>query len=136
MMGNSARDPLMFACFTVAAQDSIWAIGTPNAVDICLRCHFPKGWLEGRSSTLNASAMTSEDYDGIQCTFCHRLNDPFYKTTYAGTRETKDWKGYWDEQNNALNPCTVLFQPGPFRHTWPTWRSLPPSGFSAAPRST
>jgi hypothetical protein len=105
MMGNSARDPLMFACFTVAAQDSIWAIGTPNAVDICLRCHFPKGWLEGRSSTLNASAMTNEDYDGIQCTFCHRLNDPFYKTTYAGTRETKDWQGYWDEQNNALNPA-------------------------------
>jgi hypothetical protein len=104
MMGNSARDPLMFACFTVAAQDSIWAIGTPNAVDICLRCHFPKGWLEGRSSTLNASAMTNEDYDGIQCSFCHRLNDPFYMTTYSGTRETKDWKGYWDEQNNALNP--------------------------------
>jgi len=49
MMGNSARDPLMFACFTVSAQDSIFATGTPNAVDICLRCHFPKGWLEGRS---------------------------------------------------------------------------------------
>lgn len=105
MMGNSARDPLMFACFTVAAQDSIWAIGTPNAVDICLRCHFPKGWLEGRSSTLNASAMTAEDYDGIQCTFCHRLADPFFKTTYAGIRETNDWTGYWDEQNKASNPA-------------------------------
>jgi hypothetical protein len=58
MMGNSARDPLMFACFTVSAQDSVFALGNPDAVDICLRCHFPKGWLEGRSSTLNASAMT------------------------------------------------------------------------------
>ena len=101
MMGNSARDPLMFACFTVAAQDSLWAIGTPNAVDICLRCHFPKGWLEGRSSELNASAMAGEDYDGIQCTFCHRLNDPFYKTTYDGRREGSDWKVYWDEQNSS-----------------------------------
>jgi hypothetical protein len=102
MMGNSARDPLMFACFTVSAQDSIFAIGTPNAVDICLRCHFPKGWLEGRSSTLNASAMTGEDYDGIQCSFCHRLMDPFYKSTYTGKGEESTWtKLPWDEQNNV-----------------------------------
>ncbi|MDD2899950.1 MAG: hypothetical protein PHI31_14700 [Desulfuromonadaceae bacterium] len=102
MMGNSARDPLMFACFTVSAQDSMFALGTPNAVDMCLRCHFPKGWLEGRSSTLNASAMTGEDYDGIQCSFCHRLMDPFYKTTYAGKGEEPTWTTVlWDEQNNV-----------------------------------
>ncbi len=107
MMGNSARDPLMFACFTVAAQDSIYALGNPNAVDICLRCHFPKGWLEGRSSQpgqLNASAMTGDDYDGTQCTFCHRLTDPFYKTTYSGTREGSSWNVYWDEQNSQAIP--------------------------------
>jgi len=102
MMGNSARDPLMFACFTVSAQDSIFATGTPNAVDICLRCHFPKGWLEGRSSTLNASAMTGEDYDGIQCSFCHRLVDPFYKSTFVGEREGANWSIIWDEQNSSL----------------------------------
>lgn len=101
MMGNSARDPLMFACFTVSAQDSLYATGTPNAVDICLRCHFPKGWLEGRSSTLNASAMTGEDYDGIQCSFCHRLIDPFYQSTFVGEREGADWTGTWDEQNSS-----------------------------------
>ena len=50
MMGNSARDPLMFACLTVAAQDSLHVIGNANAVDLCMRCHFPKGWLEGRST--------------------------------------------------------------------------------------
>ena len=102
MMGNSARDPLMFACFTVSAQDSIFAIGTPNAVDMCLRCHFPKGWLEGRSSTLNASAMSGEDYDGIQCSFCHRLIDPFYKSTFVGEREGSNWTVTWDEQNSSL----------------------------------
>ena len=31
MMGQAARDPLFYACFTVAAQDSIWALGNPNA---------------------------------------------------------------------------------------------------------
>jgi len=102
MMGNSARDPLMFACFTVSAQDSIFATGTPNAVDLCLRCHFPKGWLEGRSSTLNASAMTGEDYDGIQCSFCHRLVDPFYTSTFVGEREGANWTLTWDEQNSSL----------------------------------
>ena len=105
MMGNSARDPLMFACFTVAAQDSMYALGNPNAVDICLRCHFPKGWLDGRSSELNASAMTGEDYDGIQCSFCHRLTDPFYKSTYDGKREGNQWTTYWDEQNSKQIPA-------------------------------
>jgi hypothetical protein len=110
MMGNSARDPLMFACFTVAAQDSMYALGTPNAVDICLRCHFPKGWLEGRSSTLNASAMTGDDYDGVQCSFCHRLTDPFYKTTFDGTRDGNDWTVSWDEQNSTSIPLQFRSQ--------------------------
>jgi hypothetical protein len=109
MMGNSARDPLMFACFTVSAQDSIFAIGSPNAVDMCLRCHFPKGWLEGRSSTLNASAMTGEDYDGIQCSFCHRLVDPFYKTTFSGERESANWSVIWNEMNVFPDPLYQSF---------------------------
>lgn len=102
MMGNSARDPLMFACLTVSAQDSIFATGKPDAVDICLRCHFPKGWLEGRSSTLNVSAMTGEDYDGIQCSFCHRMVDPFFKT--ALERESLDRKVIWNEMDVYPDP--------------------------------
>jgi hypothetical protein len=112
-MGNSARDPLMFACFTVAAQDSYYALGNPNAVDICLRCHFPKGWLEGRSSQpgqLNASAMTGDDYDGVQCSFCHRMSDPFYKSTYSGAREGSNWSIYWDEQNSPAIPSQYRSQ--------------------------
>jgi hypothetical protein len=104
MMAQSARDFLYFACLTVAGQDSIWAVGTPNAVDICERCHFPKGWLEGRSDPTNASAMTGADYDGVQCDFCHTLYDPFFETTYSGEREGSDWLGYWDETNNSATP--------------------------------
>ena len=51
MMGQSARDPLWWASVAVAAQDSIWALGNPNATDICLRCHMPEGWLGGRSGS-------------------------------------------------------------------------------------
>jgi hypothetical protein len=104
MMAQAARDFLYWACLTVAGQDSIWAVGTPNAVDICERCHFPKGWLEGRSDPPNVSAMTGADYDGVQCDFCHTLYDPFFETTYGGTREGNDWLGYWDETNASGTP--------------------------------
>jgi len=97
MMAQAARDFVFWSCLTVAAQDSIWAVGNPNATDICERCHFPKGWLEGRSDPTNASLMTQADFDGVQCDFCHRMHDPFFETTYAGTREGNDWSGYWDE---------------------------------------
>ena len=101
MMAQSARDFLFWPTLTVAAQDAIWAIGNPNAADICLRCHFPTGWLAGRSDPTNASAMTGTDYDGVQCTLCHAMYDPFYRDTYDGVREGNDWQGYWDEATSA-----------------------------------
>jgi hypothetical protein len=104
MMAQSARDFLFWACLTVAGQDSVWALGTPNAVDICERCHFPKGWLEGRSDPPNGSAVTGDDYDGVQCDFCHAMFDPFFEATYDGTREGSDWLGYWDEMNGSDTP--------------------------------
>jgi hypothetical protein len=106
MMAQASRDFLFWATLTVAAQDSIWAIGTPNAVDLCERCHFPKGWLEGRSDPPNASAMKGGDYDGVQCDFCHRMVDPFYETTYSGAREGNQWLSYWDETNTSSTPST------------------------------
>jgi hypothetical protein len=53
MMAQAARDPIWFACLAVAAQDSIWALGNPNATDLCIRCHSPAGWLGGRSDPTN-----------------------------------------------------------------------------------
>ena len=97
MMAQAARDPIFWACMTVAAQDSVWALGNPNAADLCLRCHFPQGWLAGRSDPPNASRMTGSDYDGVHCDFCHSMYDPFFEATYAGLREGSDWVGYWDE---------------------------------------
>lgn len=104
MMAHSARDFLFYACMTVAGQDSVWAIGRPNATDLCLRCHFPKGWAEGRSDPANGSSMTGADFDGVQCDFCHRAYDPFFEATFAGTREGSDYEGYWDETNNSDTP--------------------------------
>jgi hypothetical protein len=107
MMAQAARDFLFWSCLTVAGQDSIWAVGSPNAVDICERCHFPKGWLEGRSDPPNASAMTGADFDGVQCDFCHTSWDPFFETTHEGTREGNDWLHYWDETNASSTPSQL-----------------------------
>jgi hypothetical protein len=76
MMAQAARDPLWLACLTVAAQDSIWAIGNPNATDICIRCHSPGGWLEGASDPTNTSALAGNQLEGVHCDFCHRVQDP------------------------------------------------------------
>ena len=128
MMAQASRDPIFWACMTVAAQDSIWALGNPNAVDLCERCHFPTGWLQGRSDPPNASLMTGSDYDGLSCDFCHQMWDPNFETTYNGSREGSDWSGYWDETSSlsstaagetyaadqALAADIQLFRPGQF----------------------
>ena len=77
MMAQAARDPLWLACLTTALQDSIWAVGNPNAGDICIRCHSPTGWLEGRSDPTNTADLRTSDFDGVQCDFCHKMIDPF-----------------------------------------------------------
>ncbi|HEY5653169.1 MAG TPA: hypothetical protein VIR63_02230 [Pontiella sp.] len=97
LMAQAGRDPLFWAGLTVAAQDSIWALGNPNAADLCIRCHFPMGWLDGRSDPVNASGMYGEDFEGVSCKICHYMYDPFFEATYSGSREGNDWTNYWDE---------------------------------------
>ncbi|NLT42035.1 MAG: hypothetical protein GXX93_05140 [Anaerolineae bacterium] len=101
VMSQSARDPIFFASLVVAAQDSIWALGNPNAADMCVRCHFPMGWLRGNSSA-NAINFSGYDYEGVSCDLCHRLYDPHFEFTFAGTREGTSPEGvYWDEATTA-----------------------------------
>lgn len=111
MMGQAARDPIFWATMTVALQDSVWALGNADAGDLCLRCHFPEGWLGGRSGhnnagDLNASAMMDSDYDGVHCDVCHMAFDPFYEDALDGSREgVTNWAEMpWDETPNPLLP--------------------------------
>ncbi len=104
MMAQAARDPLFWPALTVAAQDSIYAFGRPNAADGCVRCHLPAGWLEQRSDPVNAAKMNGADFDGVGCDACHRMIDPFFADTAAGTREGSDWVGYWDETGASATP--------------------------------
>jgi hypothetical protein len=69
MMANAARDPLFHAALTVANQDS------PLAGDLCIRCHAPRAWLFGRSTPAELANLEPDDFESVQCDFCHRLVD-------------------------------------------------------------
>lgn len=104
MMGQAARDPLYWASYAVAVQDSVWILGDAGAGDLCLRCHTPPGWLAGRSHPATGTSLKGADYDGVSCDFCHRMVDPFHVQTHAGVREGDDWLGVWDETGLSSTP--------------------------------
>ncbi len=70
MMAHASRDLLFEACLAVANQDA------PDSGDLCLRCHLPAGWLDGRSVPTSGSQMLPVDRHGVSCDLCHRLVDP------------------------------------------------------------
>ena len=71
MMGNSARDPLFRAALQVANQDA------GNGGELCIRCHVPNAWLNGRSTPTTGSAIIAADMQGVSCSVCHRLTAPY-----------------------------------------------------------
>ncbi len=73
MMGNTMRDPVFLATMIIAEQDA------PASGDLCLRCHTPGGWVEGRSTDTAGGMVTAKDRQGVQCDFCHRQVDPVYQ---------------------------------------------------------
>jgi len=72
MTSQASRDVLFMANMVIANQDA------PDSGDLCLRCHLPRGWLQGRSVPTDGSQMLSTDKSGVSCDFCHRLVDPIY----------------------------------------------------------
>jgi hypothetical protein len=72
MMSHASRDILFEACMTIGNQDA------PDSGDLCLRCHIPRGWLQGRSVPTDGSQMLETDMYGVTCDLCHRLVDPIY----------------------------------------------------------
>jgi cytochrome c553 len=69
MMSQAARDPFFYACMAIAEQDA------PSVGDICIRCHSPGGWQEGRSVDTSGDILNVKDRHGVQCDYCHRMVD-------------------------------------------------------------
>jgi hypothetical protein len=70
MMAHASRDPIFWATMAIGEQDF------DGSGDLCLRCHVPEGWLAGRSTPTDGSAMAAGDADGVQCDVCHKLTNP------------------------------------------------------------
>ncbi len=73
MMAHASRDPIFEAALVIANQDA------PESGDMCLRCHIPNAWLQGRSVPTDGSRVEAMDRVGVSCDFCHRLVDPVYE---------------------------------------------------------
>ena len=69
-MAQSARDPVWHAALAIANQD------VHLAGEFCIRCHSPGAWLGGRSSSGTIDDFIYDDFDGINCHFCHRVVNP------------------------------------------------------------
>ncbi len=74
MHAHSARDPLFLAALAIANQDA------GAAGELCLRCHVPQAFFEGRVvGHPSGSALTAADFNaGVSCHVCHRTVDPVY----------------------------------------------------------
>jgi hypothetical protein len=70
MMGNSGRNPLFRAALAVANKDAA------GGGELCIRCHAPSAWLNGRSTPTDGSAINAADLQGVACSVCHRLVSP------------------------------------------------------------
>ncbi|HEV8111752.1 MAG TPA: multiheme c-type cytochrome [Planctomycetota bacterium] len=75
MMAQATRDPVVHAGLAIANQDMA------GSGEMCLRCHAPGAWLDGRSTPPDGSALDNllGDFDGVTCHLCHRMVDPFYE---------------------------------------------------------
>lgn len=95
MMGQSARDPVWHAALAIANQDVSMSGG------LCIRCHAPGAWLAGHSEAADLSQLTPDDFDGVNCHFCHRVVNPVEGSLSA--------VGY--PANNDLTPDPEVLAP-------------------------
>lgn len=71
MMSHAGRDPIFWATVAIAEQDF------DGSGDLCIRCHTMGGWLAGRSTPTDGSALTSADAaEGVSCDTCHKMTNP------------------------------------------------------------
>ncbi|MEE9384161.1 MAG: hypothetical protein V3V08_12185 [Nannocystaceae bacterium] len=67
MMANASRDPVFWAGVAVAHQDA------PGETEICIRCHSPRAFLEGRGAAIAIHELQPQDHDAVACDLCHRM---------------------------------------------------------------
>jgi hypothetical protein len=105
MMAHAGRDPLFWATLAIAEQDF------DGAGDLCLRCHSPAGWVGGRSTPTDGSALMAKDADGVQCDLCHTMTNPdgsehagVQITPFIANDRSPNPEGYYGSGMYVLSP--------------------------------
>lgn len=72
MMDLAGVDPVFLAALEIATHDA------PATAELCLKCHFPRAWLDGRINgrAEDGFGLEPADLQGIQCDYCHRMAIP------------------------------------------------------------
>ena len=111
MHANAARDPVFRAALAVANQDA------PGSGEWCLRCHTPKGWLEGRGTPSDGSALLPDDLDSVQCDSCHRMVDPLTTEGQGLVNPDVNWFGNGMFVVDPGNPPAEPPKRGPYSNS-------------------
>ncbi len=90
-MGHAARNPLFLSALTEAEKDA------PGVGDLCLRCHAPAAWLEGRCFPTDGSGLLPDD-PGVTCAACHRMDpSPYQQNGQYFVGEDLEYRGQRDD---------------------------------------
>ncbi|MCX7545219.1 hypothetical protein [Marinicella gelatinilytica] len=129
MKANAMRDPLFWAALDVANND------IPGVGDFCLRCHTPEGWSGGRvvktgqaakgivnvngsqgcslQGSFTEAASNHNDYSGVTCQFCHRIESHTPLGQPAATQNADIWLDDAACENSySGEPC----RKGPYKY--------------------
>ena len=112
MMSHAGRDPLFWATVAVAEQDF------GGSGDLCLRCHAARGWLDGRSTPTDGSALLDSDATGVSCDLCHSMVNPdgsehfgVQNAPYLANDEQTPPSGYYGSGQFVLSPLVDKLGP-------------------------
>lgn len=90
-MAHAAKNPLFLAALTEAEKDA------PGTGDLCLRCHAPAAWMEGRCVPTDGSALLPED-TGVTCAVCHRMDpSPWRRNGQYTVADDIDYRGLLED---------------------------------------
>lgn len=126
MMGNSARDPVFWAAVAIASQDQIDMGGGIDTGEtaLCVRCHAPRAFLEGRGYATAITDLQANDRAGVECELCHRMqvdqgtgqgigNAQYtIDDTVVGNNVPRRGPWAWDNGDSGQPPHSWLNDPG------------------------
>jgi hypothetical protein len=72
LMHLAGVDPIFLTSLEIAYDD------VQVSAELCIRCHYPRGWLAGRGEGTPEQffGLNDDDKQGIQCDYCHRMESP------------------------------------------------------------